>query len=80
MEKSLFFSHLVGQIWIEEDEEQERFSQKIQLTNSTLRIEHSFRPNIQFVRQQDLFSLSFSSFFSYQLIQEYFIPILNSME
>ncbi|CAF0889256.1 unnamed protein product [Rotaria sordida] len=34
----------VGQLWIEEDEEQENISQKIQLTNSSLRIEHSLKP------------------------------------
>ncbi|CAF2587665.1 unnamed protein product [Rotaria sp. Silwood2] len=33
----------VGQIWIEEDDEQENISQKIQLTNSSLRVEHSLK-------------------------------------
>ncbi|CAF4721699.1 unnamed protein product, partial [Rotaria sp. Silwood2] len=34
---------LVRQIWIEEDDEQENISQKIQLTNSSLRVEHSLK-------------------------------------
>ncbi|CAF0871188.1 unnamed protein product [Rotaria sp. Silwood1] len=33
----------VGQLWIEEDEEQENLSQKIQLINSSLRVEHSLK-------------------------------------
>ncbi|CAF3556388.1 unnamed protein product [Adineta steineri] len=37
----------VGQLWIEEDEKQESFSQKIQLTNSSLRVEHSLRSKIK---------------------------------
>ncbi|CAF3323262.1 unnamed protein product [Rotaria socialis] len=37
----------VGQLWIEEDEEQENFSQKIQLTNSSLHVEHSLKSNIK---------------------------------
>lgn len=42
--------NLVGQIWIEDDDQQrDKFSQKIQLTNSTLKIEHSFKSNIRSV-------------------------------
>ncbi len=37
----------MGQLWIEEDEDKESFSQKIQLTNSSLRVEHSFKSNIK---------------------------------
>jgi len=43
---------LVGQLWIEEDEEQESFSQKIQLTNSTLRVEHSLKSKIKNVKKK----------------------------
>ncbi len=44
---------LVGQLWIEEDEEQESFSQKIQLTNSTLRVEHSLKSKIKNVKKKE---------------------------
>ncbi|CAF1114723.1 unnamed protein product [Adineta ricciae] len=37
----------VGQLWIVEDKEQDNALQKIQLTNKTLRIEHSLRSKIK---------------------------------
>lgn len=45
---------LVGQLWIEEDEEKENIAQKIQLTNSSLRIEHSLKSNIKNVKSKNL--------------------------
>jgi hypothetical protein len=47
----LLYFILVGQLWIEEDQQQESFSQKIQLTNSSLRIEHSLRSKIKNVNK-----------------------------
>ncbi|CAF3366396.1 unnamed protein product [Rotaria socialis] len=37
----------VGQLWIREDHDQDNISQKFQLTNKNLRIEHSLKPKIK---------------------------------
>jgi hypothetical protein len=48
----IILAFLVGQLWIEEDEQQESFSQKIQLTNSSLRVEHSLKSDIKNVKKK----------------------------
>jgi hypothetical protein len=50
---NILLTFLVGQLWIEEDQQQESFSQKIQLTNSSLRVEHSLKSKLKNLKKKN---------------------------